>query len=67
MSENDPTDFGAYLERQIAHDPELSALVAEAEKELEAEETLEIRTWTKNKNETRRTAGIEGTSGGGKC
>lgn len=36
MSE-DPDDFGAFLEKHVAADPELSRAVAVAEKELEAE------------------------------
>ena len=39
-NENDPTDFGAFLEHQIASSPELSVSFAEAEKELEAEAKL---------------------------
>ena len=34
---HDPTDFGAFLEHTVAADPELSVLVAAAERELEAE------------------------------
>lgn len=36
MSE-DPDDFGAFLEKTVAADPELSEAVAIAEKQLEAE------------------------------
>ncbi len=36
MSE-EPDDFGAFLEKTVAADPELSEAVAVAEKELEAE------------------------------
>lgn len=35
--ENDPTDFGAYLERTISADPELAAMVAKAEAETKNE------------------------------